>query len=246
MENALLIGLSRQVALARELDVIANNMANVNTNGFKARSSRFAEYLMPKASADAFPSPDRRLSYVIDAGTPVDFSTGSIDRTGNPLDAAINGDAFFAVQTPAGERYTRNGAFQLNPQGQLVNSDGFPVLGDNGPIAFDPQESGAEIGADGTVTTSQGQRGRIRLVRFDNPQALVNEGANLFSSAAPAQAAGATSRIQNGAVERSNVKAVVEMTRLMEVNRSYSSVASTVSRIDELRRTAIQRLAETA
>ena len=246
MENALLIGLSRQVALARELDVIANNMANVNTNGFKARSSRFAEYLMPKASADAFPSPDRRLSYVIDAGTPVDFSTGSIDRTGNPLDAAINGDAFFAVQTPAGERYTRNGAFQLNPQGQLVNSDGFQVLGDNGPIAFDPQESGAEIGVDGTVTTSQGQRGRIRLVRFDNPQALVNEGANLFSSTAPAQAAGATSRIQNGAVERSNVKAVVEMTRLMEVNRSYSSVASTVSRIDELRRTAIQRLAETA
>ena len=86
MENTLLIGLSRQVALARELDVIANNMANVNTNGFKARNSVFAEYLMPTASAEEFPLPDRALSYVIDAGTPIDFTTGALERTGNPLD----------------------------------------------------------------------------------------------------------------------------------------------------------------
>ena len=100
MENALLIGLSRQVALGRELDVIANNMANVTTNGFKARSSRFREYLMPVASAESFPRPDRRLSYVIDAGTPLDIRSGAIEHTGNPLDVAIKGDAFLAVQTP--------------------------------------------------------------------------------------------------------------------------------------------------
>jgi flagellar basal-body rod protein FlgF len=246
MENALLIGLSRQVALARELDVIANNMANVNTNGFKARESRFAEYLMPTARADAFQRPDQRLSYVIDAGTPLDPSAGAIERTGNPLDAAIKGDGFFAVQTPRGERYTRNGSFEIGPTGALLTSDGHAVMGENGPIAFTPQESGIVIGADGTISTSQGVRGRIRLVRFADPQSLKNEGANLFSSTAAAQPAGATSRLESGAVERSNVKPVLEMSRLMEVNRSYTSVSGMLSRMDDLRRTAIQRLGEMA
>ncbi len=246
MENALLIGLSRQVALGRELDVIANNMANVTTNGFKARSSRFRQYLMPVASAETFPRADRRLSYVIDAGTPLDTRSGAIEHTGNPLDVAIKGDAFLVVQTPGGERYTRNGALEINPQGQLVTSDGHPVLGDNGPIAFTPQESGFNIAPDGTVTSNQGQRGRLRLVRFDNAQSLRNQGANLFASAAQAQPAGNTSRLQAGAIERSNVKPVIEMSRLIEVNRSYASIANMMGRIDELRRTAISRLADAA
>ena len=244
MENALLIGLSREVALARELDVIANNMANVNTNGFKARESRFAEHLMPTARADAFQRPDQMLSYVIDAGTPLDLSAGMIERTGNPLDAAIKGDGYFTVQTPQGERFTRNGAFEINSQGQLVTSDGHVVQGENGPIAITPQETGLMIGADGTISSSQGVRGRLRLVRFADAQALKNEGANLFSSTAQAQPAGATSRVEPGAIERSNVKPVLEMSRLMEVNRSYTSVANMLSKMDELRRSAIQRLAE--
>jgi flagellar basal-body rod protein FlgF len=246
MENALLIGLSRQVALGRELDVIANNMANVTTNGFKARGSRFREHLMPVASAETFPRPDRKLSYVIDAGTPLDIRSGPIEHTGNPLDVAIKGDAFLAVQTPAGERYTRNGALEINAQGQLVTSDGHLVLGDNGPIAFTPQESGIEIAPDGTVTTNQGQRGRLRLVRFADPQTLRNEGMNLFSSPNAGQPAGATSRLEPRAIERSNVRPVIEMSRLIEVNRSYSSVAGMVGRMDELRRTAISRLADNA
>jgi flagellar basal-body rod protein FlgF len=246
MENALLIGLSRQVALGRELDVIANNMANVTTNGFKARSSRFREYLMPVASAETFPRPDRRLSYVIDNGTPLDTRSGPIEFTGNPLDVAIKGDAFLAVQTAQGERYTRNGALEINPQGQLVTSEGHPVLGDNGPITFTPQERGFNIAPDGTVTSDQGQRGKIRLVRFDNPQLLHSEGGNILSSPNQGQPAGNTSRIEAGALERSNVKPVVEMSRLIEVNRSYTSVAGMVGRMDELRRTAISRLADVA
>jgi flagellar basal-body rod protein FlgF len=243
MENALLIGLSRQTALARELDVIANNMANVTTNGFKARSTRFSEFLMPNARADAFQQPDQQLSYVIDAGTPLDISTGSIEMTGNPLNAAIKGDAFFAVQTPAGERYTRNGAFEINAQGQLVTSDGHLVLGQSGPIAIGPEESNPSIAPDGAVVTSQGERGRIRLVRFNAPRALNNVGANLFSSTEAAQAA-PEARVQPGAIERSNVKPVLEMSRLMDVSRSYQSIASMISKMDELRRSAIQRLAD--
>ena len=244
MDNALLIGLSRQMALGRELDVVANNLANVTTNGFKARQARFSEYLSPKASDGAFPAPDRRLSYVIDAGNPLDLSSGAVERTGRPLDAAIKGDAFFAVQSPAGERYTRNGAFELNSQGQLVTSDGHVVLGENGPIAINLQEGELSIAADGTVSTDQGQRGKLRLVRFADPRTLENQGANLFSASVPAQPAGATSRLEPGAIERSNVKPIVEMSRLIEVNRSYTSMASAMARMDELRRSAVSRLAD--
>jgi flagellar basal-body rod protein FlgF len=246
MQNALLIGLSRQMALSRELDVIANNMANVTTNGFKARSTRFREFLMPVAKAEAFPRPDQKLSYVIDSGTPLDPTTGAIEQTGNPLNTAIKGDGFFAVQTPAGERYTRNGAFEINAQGQLVTVDGHLVLGDNGPIEFGPQESGIAISPDGTVTSNQGERGRIRLVRFNNPELLRNEGANVFSSTEQAQPANATSKIEAGFLERSNVKPVLEMSRLIDVNRSYTDIASMIGRIDELRGTAIARLADSA
>lgn len=245
MQNALLVGLSRQVALARELDVVANNVANGTTTGFKARNSRFTEHLMPVARADGFQAPDQRLSYVIDAGTALDLSTGPIERTGNPLDVAHRGDAFFAVQTSAGERYTRAGAFQLSAAGQLVTMDGQAVLGENGPITLTPQDGPASISADGTVTTPAGERGRLKLVRFANPGSLRNEGANLFSSPTPPQPAGAEGRVESGALERSNVRPVVEMSRLIEVNRSYSTLATTVSRMDELRRTAIQRLADT-
>ncbi|HEV2560063.1 MAG TPA: flagellar basal-body rod protein FlgF [Microvirga sp.] len=243
MENALLIGLSRQTALAREMDVIANNMANVTTNGFKAREARFSEYLMPVARADSFQRPDQRLSYVIDSGTPLDLSTGAIEMTGNPLNAAIKGDGFFAVQTPQGERYTRNGAFELNAQGQLVTSDGHAVLGQSGPITLGPEETNVSISPNGTVLTSQGERGRIRMVRFADPRALNNVGANLFASQQPGEV-DTVSRVQGGAIERSNVQAIVEMSRMIDVNRNYTSVAGMISRMDELRRTAISRLAD--
>ncbi|MGO4735045.1 flagellar basal-body rod protein FlgF [Bosea sp. 2KB_26] len=244
MENMLLVGLSRQMALARELDVIANNVANVGTNGFKARSARFNEFLMPQASAEGFKAPDRKLSYVIDKGTPVDLSQGVIERTGNPLDVALRGDNFLVVQTPQGERYTRAGSLSINGRGQLVTQGGQPVLGEGGPIQFGDTETGASIAADGTVSTNLGTRGKLRQVRFANPAALSSDGTNLFASTAPAQPAGPLARLEPGAVETSNVKAVIEMTRLMEVQRSYQSMANLMSKSDELRSRAISRLAD--
>ncbi|MDR7038226.1 MULTISPECIES: flagellar basal-body rod protein FlgF [Methylobacterium] len=246
MQNALFVGVSSQVALQRELDVIANNMANVSTTGFKARNTRFQEYLMPVASADSFKTSDRRLSYVIDQGTTLDLGQGPIEQTGNPLHVAVRGDAFLTVQTPQGPRYTRNGAFEFDAQGNLVTSDGYAVQGEAGPIAIGPQETGVQIGPDGTVSTNLGIRGRIRLVTFANRQRLQNEGANLYSSADQPQPAGIAGRLESGALERSNVKPVIEMTRLMDVNRSYAMVSSVISRLDDLRGTAIRRLADVA
>src|SRR5580658_8698173 len=109
MENTLLIGLSRQTVLERQLDVVANNVANVNTAGFKADHTLFEEYLSPGAHEDNFKLGDRRLSYVQDRGTFRDFSQGATDQTKNPLDVAIDGGGFLVVQTAAGECYTRDG-----------------------------------------------------------------------------------------------------------------------------------------
>ena len=246
MQNALFVGVSAQVALARELDVIANNMANVSTTGFKARNARFQEFLMPVASADSFQGADRKVSYVIDAGTPLDLTLGPVEPDGNPLHVAVKGGAFLVVRTRTGERFTRNGALEVDPQGNLVTSEGYAVQGENGPITIGQQETGLSIAPDGTISTNLGVRGRVRLVTFDKPQSLKSEGGNLFSSKDQPKPAGIDGRLEPGALERSNVKPVIEMTRLMDVNRTYSMVSSVISRLDDLRGTAIRRLADVA
>jgi flagellar basal-body rod protein FlgF len=244
MENVLLIALSRQMALSRELDVISNNVANVQTNGFKRRTSETSEFRMPVASEDTFRrGDDRRISYVIDRGTALDTSLGKLEPTGNPLDIALSDEAYLVVQTPKGERYTRNGALMINSQGQLVTSDGFAVMGEQGEYQFGATEKDIRIASDGTLTTSGGVRGKLRLVKFQNQQSLENVGANLFTTKAQAEPA-LQARVQAGYVERSNVHPVTEISRMIEVTRQYQAIANMMSRTDESRRTAIQKLGE--
>jgi flagellar basal-body rod protein FlgF len=245
MENAVLIGLSRQMSLRRELDVVSNNIANVNTTGFKGDTAVFEEYLMPGASHDHFARADRRPSFVQDRSTWHDLSQGPVRLTGNPLDVAIEGKSFFVVQTPRGERYTRNGSFQTNPQGQLVTSEGYQVMGEAGPIQFQANDKEITISRDGTVAVPDGGRGRLRLVTFENGQRLQKDGSSTFNApdgvtAAPAQ----YPHVIQGAVEQSNVKSVVEMTRLIEVTRHYTQVGSLLQQQGDMRRSAIERLAD--
>ena len=141
MENALLVGLSRQTALERQLDAVANNIANVNTAGYKADSTLFEEYLNTPAHEDNFVGRDRLVSFVQDRGTFRNFAQGSADETKNPLDIAIDGSAFLTVQTPAGDRYTRDGGLHINSQGQLVTVAGNPVLGTGGPEGIERMET---------------------------------------------------------------------------------------------------------
>ncbi len=251
MDNALLVGLSRQVALRRELDVIANNIANLNTTGFKGESVMFEQYLDPTARHDHFTGNDRRIAFVLDRATLQDFSQGPVQRTEAPLDVAIDGPGFFAVQTPNGERFTRAGNFHLNPQGQLVTNNGQLVLGNGGPIVFEPTDTNIAIAADGTVSATNaagqtGERGRLRISTFANPTQLVAQGDNLWAASpgiAPQPATPAT-RILQGALEKSNVHAVKEMNRMLEVTRAYTNISNMQQRTDELRRKAIERLAE--
>ncbi|WP_075215639.1 flagellar basal-body rod protein FlgF [Mongoliimonas terrestris] len=242
MENTSLVALSRQLVLRRKLDVIANNVANMNTPGFKRDALELDEYRMPVSRANTFPRADRIHSFVEDWTTSTDHAAGEIETTGNPFDLAIQGEGFFVVQTPDGERYTRAGDFMLDPEGRLITNDGKPVLGDGGEIVFAPNETDVVIGADGSIATNQGNRGRIRMVTFADERALTKEGENLFSGEGAVPAEGG--RVQQGALERSNVQSVIEMTRLIEVNRSYESISRMISNHDELRQKAIERLGD--
>lgn len=242
IENAQLIGLSRQIALQRRMDVVANNMANINTTGFKGEQILFEEYVMPVARDRDFPTIDQPLSYVQDWATVHDMAGGAIVQTGNEFDVALNGEGFFAVQTPAGERYTRAGAFQLSAGGTLVDASGNPVLGQGGPIQFGPEETGILIASDGTVSSSAGAKGRLRLVEFDNVQATTREGNNLWAGGTPVAAT--NTRVMQGSIEKSNVSGVSEMAEMIRVTRAYEFAANLAQKQDELRRSAIQRLGD--
>jgi flagellar basal-body rod protein FlgF len=251
MENASLVGLSRQMALQRELDVVANNIANLNTTGFKADNVVFQEFLMPGARANQFAGSDRQLSFVQDRATWLDLSQGPVEHTGNPLDVAISGNAFLTVQTPRGERYTRNGALQINAQGQLVTSEGLQVIGQNGPIVFQPNDRDISIGVDGLISVREGQnttdsqRGKLKLATFDQPQRLQKDGASTYVAPAGVTPQVPTNaRVSQGAIEKSNVKSVMEMTRMVEVTRAYTQIASMLQSQSDTRKSAIDRLAE--
>lgn len=247
MENALLIGLSRQMSLRREMDVVSNNVANINTTGFKGDTAIFEEYLMPGASAGQFARPDRRLSYVLDRSTWHDMSQGPTQQTGNPLDVAIDGTAFMVVQTPRGERYTRNGALQINSAGQLVTSEGFQVLGDAGPIQFQTNDKEILVARDGSVSVPDGTRGKLRLVKFEAMQRLTKDSGSTFAApqgVQPQQVAPEERHILQGSLERSNVRGVVEMTRMIEVSRNYTQVATMLQNQGEMRKSAVEKLAE--
>ena len=251
MENMLLVGLSRQMTLERQLDVVANNIANVNTNGFKADKSLFQEYLASNAHEDNFARPDRRISFVQDRATYRDFSQGPTEQTRNPLDVAVDGNAFLAVQTAAGERYTRDGGLQINPQGQLVTASGDAVLGTSGPIVFQPGDKEISISLDGNVTVRQGTstidslRGKLRLVSFAQAQSLLKEGSNLYApgeGATPQPAPKA--QVHQGFLEKSNVNSVLEMSQMIEVTRAYTQLATLLQTQSDLHKSAIEKLAD--
>ena len=239
MENALLVGLTAQMALRRNMEIIANNLANTSTAGFKRETPVFEELLVPIESDNAATS---EISFVRDWGVLRDFNPGPLEQTGAPLDVAVEGNGFLVVRTAAGERYTRDGHLKLDATGRIVTSDGDPVMSDGGEIQIPPGERDIKIAQDGTVSTAQGITGKIRVVSFP-PSALMKEGKNLYTAdASPAPAANA--RVLQGMVERSNVEAVVEMTKMIEVLRAYQHSSETLNATDDLIRRAVQRLGE--
>lgn len=243
MDNPLLIALSRQQALARQFDVIANNMANLRTTGYKGETLIFEEFLMPATDDAAASGSGSTASFVVEVGTFRDLSEGRFERTGNPLDVAISGPGWLVVETPDGERYTRDGALKIGPDGELVNNQGYPVLGEEGPILFTPDERDIVIGPDGAIASSGGEKGRLRLVTFDEEDLglLQKVGGNLYDIDAAPEPAEDARLIQN-MLEGSNVQPVVETARMIEVSRAYAATGMLLDQMHTLRRDAIDKL----
>lgn len=240
METTTYIALSSQGALRREMNAIAHNMANMNTTGFKAERMMFVDHVQRSRSGDFIA--DQRLSFVRDVASFRDTTAGPIEQTNNPLDVAIHGDGYFAVQTPDGERYTRNGGFRIDNGGQLVTQEGMPVLSDAGaPFFFAPEDTNITITGDGTVSTENGPLGKLRVVTFANEQELQNAGDGLYSTnQQPIDKLDA--QVAQGALEKSNIEAILEMTRMIEVNREYSRAQKLMDSEDERIRKMVRDL----
>jgi flagellar basal-body rod protein FlgF len=244
MDNSLLVSLSQQLAAYRSMDVIANNIANASTPGFKRETAKFEEYVTHVRPSETQKGP-QALSFVKDAGVVRDLGQGEMTITGANLDFAINGKGFFAVQTPAGMRYTRDGHFSLNQDGQLVTSDGYAVQGDGGNITITPDDGTVSVGADGTISSilngAANQIAKLQVVTFPNERAMAKQGTNLYSTTQAATPS-TESTVAQRMLEGSNVKPVIEIAHMVEVMRAYEMTATMTNSQEQLMRQAIDKL----
>jgi len=236
MENTGYIALSRQMVLRQQMDVIANNLANMNTSAFKGESMLFVEHL---TKADD----GKLLSFVQDLALVRNLDEGPIIHSSNPLDLAIRGDGYFTVDTPGGDRHTRRGTFMLDESGQIVTPEGYPLLSSGGaPIVIPPDSGSISIARDGTVSTEAGQVARIELIAFEEEQFLTRTEEGLYDAGDLDSTPVTDPDIQQGMIEGSNVKGILEITRLMETVRNYQSAAKLAETEHERQRRAIDSL----
>jgi len=220
MSSGIYVALSGAVANSQALDVVANNVANANTTGYKAERVNFAEALAGKGGAAA-----RADSHFVKvAGTTSDPTPGIINTTDNPLDVAIEGEGYLAVGTAAGTRYTRAGQLRINNEGALTSADGNSVLDTNGkPILTPKSAASIEIASDGTVRADGKSIGQMKLSRLD-PKKLQRAGANLFTGVEVPNPAGKPVTLIPNAYESANVSAVRGMVDLVRVSRTYDAL----------------------
>jgi len=244
MENALLVGLSQQTALRRQMDILANNLANMSTTGYKAETPIFEDFVMPLASGGEFTGNSDGIHYVRDSALFRSFAEGPLNQTGNAMDMAINGEGWFVLDGPDGELYTRNGNFLLDDQGRIVTADGLPVLTEDGPIIIADGEGELSVTSDGTVSTSAGEKGQLRIVEFENQALLEKQASGVFSADNLEALPAASFRVTQGALEGSNVNAISEITEMISVTRAYTKAAEVLNSADTLRRRAIETLGQ--
>jgi flagellar basal-body rod protein FlgF len=207
MDNSLLVSLSQQLAAYQSMDVIANNIANVSTPGYRREAPTFQEYIaqVPPTEGE---TGTQTLSFVQDTGIARDMSEGPRTNTGAPFDVAIHGKGFFVVQTPTGNLYTRDGHFGLDTAGQIVDDAGNPVQGDGGAITISPDDGDIHIGVDGTLSGKNGQIAKLKVASFADETALQKVGANDFSATATPNDA-TDFALTQGTIEGSNVCAPI-------------------------------------
>lgn len=260
MHKGMYVAASGFIAAEKRLDTITNNLANMNTAGFKADRMVFQSYLAgakgqpPGVSTPANPNPAymRQSEFVIPSEQYTDHSAGPIKATGNPLDLTLGGDGFFAVMTAGGERYIRSGSFHVGPNGELVTANGAVVLNDQnkaiivggGTITIDENgvirsqnDSGADPSGDPAMDdASSGQDlGRLKVVDFAKPYTLKKEGGGLFRASDPNEAVQPQdTKVMQGHLEQSNVNMIMEMTELIKNQRLAETYQKAITEHDNM------------
>ncbi|HML43025.1 MAG: flagellar basal-body rod protein FlgF [Hyphomicrobium zavarzinii] len=241
MQPSLYVSLSGQLSLMRRLDTLAHNVANVNTAGFRAEEIKFEQLISQKT--------DEPTAFVSTGQTYLSRQAGEVVRTENPLDIAVTGDAWLAFQGPNGPVYTRDGRMTMTPEGELRTLTGYPVLDVGGaPIQLNPNGGPPSISRDGTMTQGQNRVGAVGLFTIPDQARLSrfeNSGVMPDMAAEPALDFSRVGLLQ-GFMEQANVNPVSEISRLIQIQRSFDSISNSIAQSEQTLTTAIKTLGETS
>lgn len=245
MQNATTIALSRLVAQSRAMEVTATNLANANTPGYRTARMLFSDWLVREpvtARANSLPPGGRVLEYTQDRATYRSQQAGPMSHTANQLDLGISGEGFFTVLAPGGPRLTRAGHFERSPSGAIVNEAGYPLLDTTGkPLQLSAADTDIAVAADGTISSQNGQIGKIGLVQPADPNRLRPEGAELLAADSPTQQVAAPHIVQ-GVIEESNVQPTLEITRMMSDLREFQFTTQFVQAEGDRQLSAIDKI----
>ena len=243
MQNITNVALSRLTAQQRALDVTAGNIANANTPGYRAERLVFSDFLMRNRGRDVPPGAET-VTFTQDRASYRDLAPGPITHTANTLDLALAGDGYFTVETPAGSRLTRAGHFELNAEGNIVNSDGHALIDSGGQkIRLATADTAVTVSADGTVSSENGRIARIAVARPADPYRMKPEGGRLFVAEGTPQPV-EKPRVIQGAIEQSNIAPVVELTRMMRELREFEFTSKMVQSDSNRQQNAIDKLTQ--
>lgn len=263
MNEGIFIAASGGIKQQHKLEVISNNLANLNSPGFKKDELVFESLVAPFFQENipgiGIPAVFQEShfntggAYVGISGSTTDFSQGALIVTTNTLNVALEGEGFFVIETPEGTRYTRNGSFQLDGLGQLVTKDNHLVLSDaDEPIVIDAQGKSVTIDSEGFISTGNGlgttPAGRIKVVRFEDPSLMVKEGAGYFRMSNPDAIEISADEIivRQGFLESSNVQPVEEMIKMIETVRLFEAYQKVIQAIDEADNQSIRNISQVA
>ena len=237
MRDSLYVALSSQIALERRLDTIADNVANASTIGFRATGVKFEDVVSGTGP--------KSVSFASSGKTYLSGAHGALSETGNPFDFAIQGDAWFAIETPVGAVMTRDGRFSMNENGELMSIEGHPVLDAGGsPIQLDPRNGPPKAGADGSLRQNDQLVGSIGVYNFDPGENFVRYGnSGIVPSRTPEPVTDRSDiGVAQGFLEESNVNPVLEITRLIMVQRAFENTAALMRQTDSSTDEAIKTL----
>ncbi|HOQ63825.1 MAG TPA: flagellar basal-body rod protein FlgF [Clostridia bacterium] len=241
MNSGMYSALSGSIAAMKRLDIISNNLANVNTPGFKKDKMLFESMLNSNAYGPTVPNGSTADPILQKDSVYIDYSHGSVTQTGNVLDLAIDGDGFFIVNTPEGPAYTRQGNFRIAADGTLVTSDGHPVMGDGGPLIL--QGGIVDVNSEGMVKVDGSPVGTLSVVDFPKPYRMTKIGSALFRpSDAQMQPKPKEFSVRQGHLESSNVDAITEMVQMIETSRYFDSCQRVIRGFDDMAAKAVGEL----